>query len=267
MDGNEMMKESASNLTVDSLMRSVQPESRSGVLTAALPTGYLDDDGNLHTAVDIRPYTGEEEDILASQNMPMYRRMAKMLENCTLRIGDYSDPKRIKQALRALPFSDRLYLIIQIRIATNGPIYSFETQCPECKRKAMQNVDLNEIKFAGLADPLKRQFSCKLDGTGAAVTWNVMDGGREEKIHQYSIEKDLLSVGIFARLNDIDGKRVTMEMIKKMTAGQRRRIRAEFDKHEGKIDQSVTFQCPHCDHEWADDVEYAHPSFFFPTDV
>lgn len=262
-----MTTQEAGNLTVDQVLRSVEPDSRSGHLSVELPTGYLDDEGELHKVADIRPYTGEEEDILASQNMPMYRRMSKLIENCVLRLGEYDDPRKLKSILRSLPFADRLFLIVQIRMATNGPIYSFDIKCPECAKKALQHVDLNEVKFAGLPDPLRRQFSCKLPGTGLSVTWNVMDGAREEKIHQYSLEKDLLSVGLFARINDIDGKRVTMDMIKKMTPAQRRFLRQEFDKHEGKVEQDVTFECPQCAHEWHDDVEYAHPSFFFPTDV
>lgn len=266
MDNMTETTQEKSNLTVDQIIGgSIDTDHRSEQLTVELPTGYLDQEGNLHKFVDIRPYTGEEEDILAAQNMPMYRRMSKLIENCTTRIGELTDAKSIKQALRSLTFSDRLFLIVKIRIATNGPIYSFEMKCPECSNKALQNVDLNEVKFDGITDPYKRQFSFKLTGTGQVVNWNIMDGIREERIHQFSLDKDLLSIGIFARINDIDSKPVKMDHVKKMSPAQRRALRSEFEKQEGTINKDVMFECLSCGHEWSDDVDYAHPNFFFPT--
>lgn len=260
----EMMEKGT--LTVDQVIGVVESDHRSGDLSFELPSGYLDQDGNLHRVVDIRPYTGEEEDILASTNMPMHRRMSKLIENCVTRIGEVSDLKQIKQVLRALSFSDRLYVIVKIRVATNGPIYSFDMKCPECGKSAMQNVDLNEVEFQGLTDPYKRQFSFKLPGTGNVVNWNVMDGIREDRIHQFSVDKDLLSIGIYGRVNDIDGKRVTMEMVKKMSPAQRRALRAEFEKQEGVVNRDVSYECKFCGHEWSADIDYAQASFFFPTD-
>lgn len=238
-------------------------------LSAILPTGYLDEDGCLHKSVDVRPYTGEEEDILASPKMPMYRRLGKLLENCVTKIGEYDDPKKIKSIVRSLVVSDRLFLIVQLRIATNGLVYSMDMKCPEeeCGRKAMQHIDLSEVSWGGITDPLRRQFTLKLPGTGKIVSWNVMDGAREERIHQYSLERDLLSVGIFSRINDIDGKKVTMEMVKAMSAPQRRALREEFNKKEGTIDNEIEFECPSCGHIWKASVDYAQPSFFFPSDA
>ena len=57
-----------------------------------------------------------------------------------------------------------------------------------------------------------------------------------------------------------------MEMIKKMSVADRKFLRAEFSKHEGKIDEDVEFECPHCCHVWMADLEYGNMGFFFPTD-
>jgi len=264
---SEVTKE-VGTTTVDQIVSGVKSDTKSSHTCIELPTGYIDQDGNLQKAVDIRPYTGEEEDILASQKMPMYRRLGKLLENCVTRIGDIDDPKRLKSIIRQLVFSDRLFLIVQVRAATNGNIYSLDVKCPEedCGLNSMQHIDLADIKWVGLQDPMKRQYSFKLPGSGVDVTWNVMDGIREERIHQHSLDRDLLSVGILARLNDLDTRRVTMAMVKKMTPPQRRALRKEFEKAEGTLDDQVTFECKHCGHEWTDSVDYAQPSFFFPTD-
>lgn len=263
---NDVMTEKGT-MNVSDMMSSVDSVVQSSAMHITLPTGYLDADGVLHKELDIRPYTGEEEDLLASSKMPIHRRLGKLLENCTTRIGDIESRDKIGQAIRSLVFSDRLFLLVQIRIATNGPIYSLEQKCAdaECGKVAMQHIDLNTIEWKGMPEPSKRQFSCKLPGSGDAVTWNVLDGKREEKIHQHSMSKDLLSVGLFGRLNDINGKQVTMELIKKMTPSDRRFLRTEFSKYEGKLDEDVEFECPECAHIWKGSVDYAQASFFFPT--
>lgn len=262
---NDVLVEKGS-VTVDSILKPVEATAFSSHVSGVLPTGYLDQDGVLHKSIDIRPYTGAEEDILASDKMPFYRRVGKVLEDCILKIGDITDPKQVVQAVRKLVFSDRLYAMVLLRIATNGPVYTFEMSCPECGKKSMQNIDLNDLIWHGLPDPMKRQGQTALP-SGKTVRWNVMDGAREERANLYSMHKDLLSIGIFARANDINGKQVTMDMIKALSPKERRMLREDFQKIEGRIDDEHEFECKECLHQWKSDVDLGQMSFFFPTDA
>lgn len=251
--------------TVSEMAATADTGYASSQMTVQLPTGYLDGSGTLHKAVDIRPFTGEEEDILASPKMPMSRRLNKLLDNCVTKIGNLSEPQEIKQALRSMIFSDRLFLIVQVRIATNGPEYGMEKECPseECSKKARYVLNLSDLTWNPIKTPERRQHVTKINGK--AFSWNIMDGSREDKISEFPYETNTLSIGIYSRLNDIDGKKATMRDIKEMKPVDRTALRKAFSEQEGNVHDKVEFECEHCGHIWKDDVEFGQPSFFFPT--
>jgi hypothetical protein len=240
--------------------------AKSSVGSYELPTGYIDGDGVLHTAVVVREITGEEEDILASRKMPMYVRMNKVIENCVLSIGTIKNgcPEWSK-IIKDLIVTDRLFLLIKIRIVTLGELFSFKAQCPSeaCGKYSSQTTSLEEFDIKGLKDPMLRSWKGKLPKSGSSYTARIQTGADEEKLAKVSGSEDLLSLAMLARLIELNGESpVTLSAVKRLSSMDRQFLRSDFEVHEGDIDNTVQVTCPHCGNEFSDEVSIASPSFF-----
>lgn len=247
----------------------VQPlvdTAKSSVGSYELPTGYIDGDGVLHKEVVVREITGEEEDILSSRKMPMYVRMNKVIENCVLSIGSYKQgvPEWSK-IIKDLIVTDRLFLLIKIRIVTLGELFSFKAKCPNesCGKYSSQTTSLDEFEIKGLKDPMLRSWKGKLPKSGYSYTARIQTGADEEKLAKVSGSEDLLSLAMLARLIELNGESpVALAAVKKLGSMDRQFLRGDFDIHEGEIDNTVQITCPHCSNEFSDEVSIASPSFF-----
>lgn len=247
----------------------VQPladTAKSSVGEYELPTGYLDQDGILHTSVMVREITGEEEDILASRKMPMYVRMNRVIENCVLSIGTHKNGiPAWSKVIKDLTVTDRLFLLIKIRIVTLGELFSFKAQCPNegCGKYSSQTTSLEEFNIKGLKDPMIRSWKGKLPKSGFTYTSRIQTGADEEKLAKVSGSEDLLSLAMLARLIELNGESpVQLPMVKKLSSMDRQFLRSDFEVHEGEIDNSVQITCPYCGAEFSDEVSIASPSFF-----
>lgn len=233
-----------------------------------LPTGYLDNEGVLHKTVTIQEITGAEEDILSSRKTPFHTRMNRILENCVTSIGPYEQGNLMwKTLIKDLVATDRLYLILQLRILSLGPLFSAKVQCQECETFSNQTVDLNDFKIIGLKDPMARQWSGTLP-SGMSYVAKSQTGWEEAKLAKHSESKDLASLAMLARLVELDGKdKITLAMLKRMKLSDRAYLRKDFASREGEIQKTMEYECSECGAENVEEIDISTPNFFFPSEM
>lgn len=231
-----------------------------------LPSGYLDEDGNVHKYIMMREITGEEEDILASRKMLIHKRLQMILERCTEGFGNLHKSD-ISKAIKKLPIVDRLLMLIKLRAISLGEMYSFETTCPQaaCQMKSRMSVNLNEIEARGILDPKKRHFEVTLPKSKLKVRWAIMDGTGEDKLAGMQQSKDSASLMILGRLLEIGTEPPTIDKIKSLPMADRDFLRGEFQQHEGSLDDKIEIDCPFCGEHYETEIDIGQPSFFFPA--
>lgn len=254
-------------------MVSLPDAAKSSVGGCELPSGYIDEAGVLHKDAVVKELTGEEEDILISRRLQGWQKMQKVLENCVVSIGNVNAQgnKDWPRVIKSLTATDRLYLTIQIRIASLGNAFTFKTPCPieDCRHVGEKVVDLGDFKIEGMGDPLTRTWKGDLPKSGWAYVAKVQTGFEEEKLAKASDAKsDNLSLAMLARLLELHGTMpVTLDMLKKLGAQDRQFLRDEFKKHEGNLDNKVDVTCDVCSHEFQTSIEVADRNFFFPSET
>ena len=233
-----------------------------------LPTGWLDtESGQLYKDIELQEITGQEEDMLVAKNLSANQRMNNLMVSCVQRIGPHSDKTMIRRIVSELVSNDRFFLVYKIREISLGPIYKFSAPCVHCQDNQLRIVDLSEVVIPGLKTPLKRVYDGKLPKTGLTYKWKILDGKGEE-IAQKIIKKnenDLLSAGILQRLQEIDGRPASIEMLKRLPVMDRNFLRNEFLSVEGEIDDKIIVDCPACGKSFDVEADVGKKEFFFPT--
>mgnify|MGYP001797161558 CR=1 FL=1 len=97
-----------------------------------LPVGYLDANGGLHTTIDVLRMTGEDEEILSAKNLPVMKKLNKILSRCTTAIGTYRDPRQIDDIVQDLTQGDRVYLLFAILRVSLRHYFPFSSRFPPC---------------------------------------------------------------------------------------------------------------------------------------
>ena len=248
-----------------------------GVMGVWLPCGYLDRDGNLHNEMVVREMGGFEEDILAGKG-PAMERLNTIIARCTTSLGSLKEKQDIARAVPELTASDRMAALIAIRRASLGDNYPVKQECPSDKCKVVSRfvLDLSTVEIMPMQDPMVREFDMTLE-TGKTVKWHIMSGTDEEWLSAKQKKKeDVLTLVIMARVDEVDGKKITrggdkkkyqksMILLKSLSMRERHELREVFQRHEGNVDTNVDFTCPECGYEWTADMDVTQPSFFFPS--
>lgn len=233
-----------------------------------LPCGYLNpDDNKLYKTVSLREISGEEEDLLASDKLPVHKRLRMVLERCIEGFDGLPKEKK-REAVGKLPLIDSLHLLIQLRTISLGKDYTFEIQCPACSKKSMQTVDLGDIRAKDLPeDCSQRVFESDLPKSKSKIRWGVMCVENEDKIAGMKQNKDALSLMILSRVHDINGQPPTLQKIKQLPLLDRNYLREQFAEHEGTLDDKIEFTCPHCGEYAESEIDIGQVGFFFPSGV
>lgn len=261
----DTQNELAPNVPVQQIL---PDEAKSVIGGFELPTGYIDEAGNLHKQIVVTEITGEEEDVLASKKMPVHQRMETILQRCIKSIGTIQregNPNWSK-VIRDLHVTDRLYAIIKIRTVSIGAPYRFKTACMVCNEHFDQVVSLDQFHISGLRDPMERNWKGTLPRSGKSYVAKVQTGAEEAKLASISKSEDMLSLAIVARLVELDGQQpVTLQTVKKLSLADREHLRTDFKTHEGDVDNKVDVECEKCGAGFKTEIDIATPSFFFPS--
>lgn len=246
----------------------IQPEleqPKSSIDEFELPCGYLDADGTLHTSVVVREMTGEEEEILAARNMPVTKKINKILSRCTASIGEISGPM-VERVVPEMTQGDRIFLLLAIRRATLGDEMPFISRCPACDAENKLTIDLSELEVKKMKDPMVRVYDATLPSGGNAVRMKVLTGRGEDAISKASNRgKDIISTAIFCRIESIDDKPPTMKDLKAMSLRDRNFLRDQWEENEGGVETEIEAECPSCDNEYTTELDISQQGFFNPS--
>jgi len=240
-------------------------EAKSSVDSFELPCGYLDPDGNLHTDVEVREMTGEEEEILAAKNMPVIKKLNKILARCTDAIGTFRDGLDIERIIPDLTQGDRVYLLFAIRRASLGNDMPLFIKCPQCEQESHVVVDLSELEVKKMADPKVRVYTETLPKTKKTVVMKVLTGRGEEAISKAAqTGKDIISFAILTRIESMDGRPASVRDLKTLPLADRNFLRDVWEDHEGGIDTEIKVTCAQCEHEFDTNLSVGDAGFFNP---
>jgi len=243
------------------------PKGANGVFE--LPCGYLDPrTRELWTEVQVKEITGNEEDMLASQQVPSAQKISQLLAGCVTRIGNVTDKGLIAGMVQDLTVGDRVFLIFAIRRVTLGDELPVREKCPECKVTTLFMVDLDkDLEPKPMPDPTKRVFDVTLP-SGLSARFRVSTGQDEANmaklVRRQKHKSDALSQAILMRLEMLGDEKPTLKMVKSLGMRDRNFLRDQFQAVEGGVDTALELECPACGHEWEKDLDLSAANFFFP---
>lgn len=238
------------------------PKATQDIFT--LPCGYLAPDGTLHTEVHLREMRGSEQDLLASKKMGGIQKLNELLFRCTLRIGTISDRNLLPAIVKELTVGDRVYMLMMIRVVTLGEKYSYDSVCPECEKKSTFDVSLMDFEKKAMPDPKRRIYDMTLP-SGAKIRYHVSTGLDEVEIDKIKDnDDDKPSKQIMMRLELLNGQPPTLEDVKSMKWEDRFHLTEFWGDVEGGVDTSLDTECPHCGHEYKEELSLGK-DFFFPS--
>lgn len=248
-------------------------KSVNGVFT--LPCGYVDPTTQeLHTEVQVKEITGNEEDMLASTQISSDQKITSLLMGCITRVGNEVDKGKIAQIVRQLTVGDRVFLIFAIRRVTLGDELPVREKCPSCGVTSLFMVDLaEELQPKPMPDPYRRIYDVVLPSSGQEARFRVSTGEDETRLSKIAKRlgkgkgkgvPDGLSRAILMRLELLGGEKPTLEMVKSLGMRDRQYLRSQFKEVEGGVDTTLELECPSCGHDWEKDLDLGTASFFFP---
>lgn len=243
-----------------------------GCMAVELPCGYIKD-GVVHSVAIVREMTGYEEDILAAKG-PIVQRLARIIENCMVSIGNLSERRDIAAAVSELTGNDRLALIIAIRRLSLGDYYDPKVVCPGCGSTHTQSLNLSQVEIVPMKNRMLREREDILS-SGKIITWHVLKTDDEEWLQSIrkKYKEDVLTLALLARVDVVGEEKLdrvkkfkdSIACLKKLGIKDRGEIRKLFSEEEGSVDIEVDFQCPDCEREWKADMDVGQSSFFFPS--
>lgn len=221
-------------------------------------------------ALEIRPMTAREEDILTSRAyIKKGNVITKLIESCLV-------DKRINPD--ELISGDRNALMVALRITGYGAEYKAEIDCPECGTKSEQSFNLSELKIKRLeVEPVaegSNLFELELPISKKAVRVKFLTGSDEQEMLTIAERKkksgivaasavtDRLNRSIVSVAGITDKTKISM-FVRNMPARDSLALRKFLDNQEPGIDMSVYMSCPSCNEE----SEVSMPlgaSFFWP---
>ena len=229
-------------------------------------------DSPLHnkSALEIRPMTAREEDILTSRALIKKGTViTELIRSCL--IDKSIDPN-------SMISGDRNAIMTSLRITGYGADYSAEVSCPACSEISKQTFDLTTLPISRLeTQPLNvgtNEFEFMLPRTEKKVRFKFLDGHDEKDIAKFterSKKSGMKSSNLITlryryqiqAVNDITDKSKIQFFIKNMPASDSRALRGHIDKIEPGIEMKSWMECNMC----GEQSEVRMPlgaSFFWP---
>ncbi len=221
-------------------------------------------------AVEIRPMTAREEDILTSRALIKKGTViTELIKSCLIDKSINPDD---------LVTGDRNAIMTSLRITGYGNDYNIEVDCPACGERSKQLFDLTALPLKRLTcEPVnsgQNVFEYTLPYTKKVVKFKFLDGHDETQINKLqerskkSGNKNGNMVTLRYRhqilaVDHITDKTKIQMFIRNMPAKDSRALRAHVDAIEPGIDMKGWIECPMC----GEHSEVRMPlgaSFFWP---
>jgi len=237
--------------------------SKSAINSCELPTGVLHNNEVL-TSVIFREMSGYEEDIMANKKMSTSKKLTNVIANCINKIGSIEDRSLINQFAEKMLITDRIFMLLKLRMASVDEIIRFESTCPECGKIDKKVFNLNNISFSGVPKATDLYKIVELPKSKKKLRIRAADAKVEEQIEKATNERNAVSLALFSRVDMIDDKPPAMVDILQLSTSDRTILRKSIDELEGKIDDEFKATCPDCGFEYTGSVPITGTDFFFP---
>jgi len=223
---------------------------------------------NIPASVNIRPMTGEEEQILAT---PRWVKRGKAIDMIFQRC--------IKQTIptEELLSIDRTHLLIYLRGISYTPEYDVEIKCPACSMKYATVIDLNDLEIESCPDDFDPDsLSGVLPTSGFTYSYRLATGADEQEISNYrerriqqwgdQSEDDTLLYRTALLLETVEGvtaKKELTHLLKRLPINDVAHLRNAINDPPFGVETEVPQVCPACTEEFKIDLPL-ETNFFFP---
>lgn len=223
--------------------------------------------------VHVRPMTGHEEEILATNRFVKKGQAVNMIfRNC---LQEQVDPEELLTI-------DRTFLLIYLRGISYTQDYEVNIKCPECENKFGHTINLDGLHLEYCPDDFDPDsLSTVLPATGFKLRYRMSLGKdealianhRDRRVKQFGENSadDTLLYRASLLTEDIetpDGHRVTgqafiLGILEQLPIKDVAHIRNLMSEPPFGVDTRVDIDCPHCGHEF-DITLPMEAGFFFP---
>lgn len=243
--------------------------------TTLLPGGYVDSDGTLQREVELAPFTGREEELLAGR----YQRgesaalVTTVLQRCIRRLGTISPVSA--EVTRGLLVADRQYLLLKLRELTLGDHIRATLCCPwpDCGKKVMVSFSISAIPVTESVDKgpfyrmdLSPEAAFVAEGVEVyrEVSFRLPNGGDQEALASILdqneawaltllLQRCICSIGPLQHPDE--------EAIGRLSPLARLEIEQQMERVAPKVELTMESQCPECGREYTAPFELQ--DFFF----
>jgi len=217
--------------------------------------------------INLRPMTGEEEQILATPRFVRKGQAINMIFQ-----------KCIKENFKVENFLtvDRTYMLLYLRGISYSTSYDIEVKCPECSSKFGTNIDLSSLYVNHCPVEYGPILEDVLPNTKLKFHYKLSTGRDEQEINEYrerrmkqfgdSASDDTLTHRTAQLLEDIDGindKSELQILLKNLPISDVSYIRSVINEPPFGVDTNIEINCPSCTAEFSIDLPL-ESNFFFP---
>lgn len=227
--------------------------------TVQLPSWGLFYDHCPEGKVQITPWTTAEEELIVRHSGRAAELDALMNQ---LVEGNVKLPEGV--AYGDLLITDRFFLLLQLRILSTVPLYTFQARCSNCERELPETTinmqkDLRIEALNDLEEDVHEPFSVSLPRSGVSVAvrlWRVRDEQKMKEYEQRVLAKmdDPGSPGYRYRLArqivSIDGQSrkwdEKIDFVRRLPMLDNVVIQNTLEKYESGYDLTVELSCRYC---------------------
>jgi hypothetical protein len=207
-----------------------------------LPSGYVDEDGAVHSEVELSPLTGQEDAYLSNlmANVPSTRVITELLRRCIRRLG--SLPVINDNVVREMLVGDREFVVMRLREMTWGSTVNAILRCPaeDCNEPMDVTLSLGEI----VVEPrpvLSRYFRMWLSSDSPReIEFRLPTGADQEALVGIEDEQSAVSA-LLARCTTLDESEVDA-----LSEAARCEIEEQMEKRAPQADIELEAMCPEC---------------------
>lgn len=213
-------------------------------------------------AGEIRKLKVKEENYLAdSRKMRAGGGLNRVLASVwtqTHEAGPYSFPNGGRPDWSRVLMGDNYYAMMQMRIATYGPMFEFRTQCRSefCRSGFEWEVDLTKLEVQQLSDESKQIYmnSNRFEMTlpsGQKLWFKLQEASIQKKYLKIKTEQrdTLMSAILQVQILEVEGveKKRMKDWVEDLDADVASDIRQAFDDAGCGIETEIEIECPVCD--------------------
>jgi hypothetical protein len=169
-----------------------------------------------------------------------------------------------EKLLLDLKTGDRNYLLLRMRMQSYGEEMDFNHKCPECKKTAGYQVNLQDMLDSGELKiyPYRKDVPIELEIRGGIAVIDYSDGHRERLVAAQK-DIDIMTVSLMA-CRTFNGEKPTRETFTNLFSRDLAKIREVFLDLRGGLDLQIELECLECGNTYS--VSLASiPDFFFPA--